>query len=62
MAASPKKATATSSMPRSEAASALPTARGTEPATMAEAPSMPTSGAVRCMEPPLPPQHPVALP
>ena len=33
-----------------------------EPATIAEAPSMPTSGAVRCMEPPLPPQQPVARP
>ena len=59
---SPEKATATLPVLRYFCVSAAPTAMGGEPPTMALAPSMPFFRSAMCMEPPLPPQRPSALP
>jgi hypothetical protein len=59
---SPKKATATWSVPRRRALSAAPTAWGTPPPTMGFTPSIPTRTSVMCIEPPLPRLLPLAFP
>jgi hypothetical protein len=63
MAPSPKKHTVMSSRVFSSfCACAAPTAMGSPAATTPLAPSMPTEKSAMCIEPPLPPLKPVALP
>ena len=59
---SPKNTTVMGSFPRSLLARAVPSPRGTVPATIGVEPIKFTSRSIRCMEPPLPPQHPFAFP
>ncbi len=59
---SPKKATATWSVPRTRAESAAPTACGVPMPTIGLTPSIPTETSVMCIEPPLPRLVPVDLP
>jgi hypothetical protein len=61
VAPSPKKATATCSVPRSLADQAAPAAMGRCEPTIAYEPSIPLSALVKCMEPPLALHSPVAL-
>ena len=62
VAPSPKKQRLTSSVPRYWAANATPVAIGRCAPTIANEPIAPTLTSVRCIEPPLPPQSPSALP
>ncbi|MCY1374422.1 hypothetical protein D9M69_617620 [compost metagenome] len=63
IAPSPKKQTVMSSLRfKSFCACAAPTAIGKPAATTPLAPSMPTEKSAMCIEPPLPPLKPVALP
>src|SRR4029453_1850181 len=61
VAPSPKKATATCSVPRNLADHAAPAAIGRCDPTIAYEPSIPLSALVRCIEPPLAAHRPVAL-
>src|SRR4030095_10231999 len=62
LAPSPKKATATRSVPCSLLPRAAPTAVGMDDPRMPDSPRMPTLKSARCMEPPLPLHRPVRLP
>ena len=59
---SPKKATATLSVPFTRLVRAAPTARGTLAPTTPLVPSIPLLMSAMCIDPPLPLLHPVALP
>src|SRR5260370_29872115 len=61
VARSPKNATATWPVPRSRADQAAPAAIGRCEPTIAYEPSIPALALVRCIEPPLARQTPVAL-
>jgi hypothetical protein len=59
---SPNTATARSSVPRTWAVRAAPTATGIPAPTMANVGSRPRSGSLRCIDPPTPPMHPTVRP
>ena len=62
VAASPKKTTTTFASPLIDVPKAAPTAIEMVLPRIGVAPRNPEDGSVRCIDPPLPPEHPVAFP